>query len=204
MTDNEAVTGIILAGGMSTRFGSNKALSQFDGERLIYRLCKTISAVTDRITLITNTPEEYAFLKLPSTRDLVPRCGPIGGIYTALKMLDTPLCLCVACDMPFIKADFLKYMIERSPGFDIVVPMNNRREEPLCALYRDSCTDAVEKQIQSGKHKITEFYDKVRVLRLEPENSGFPDPDMFFNINSRIDYKEGIRRLEKERRLSEQ
>ena len=119
-------------------------------------------------------------------------------------MLDTPLCLCVACDMPFIKADFLKYMIERSPGFDIVVPMNNRREEPLCALYRDSCTDAVEKQIQSGKHKITEFYDKVRVLRLEPEDAGFPDPDMFFNINSRIDYKEGIRRLEKERRLSEQ
>ena len=203
LTGNDEVTGIILAGGMSSRFGSNKALSRFDGERLIHRLCKAVGAVTDRMMLITHTPEEYAFLNIASRQDLVPRCGPIGGIYTALKTADTPLCLCVACDMPFVKPEFLEYMIRRSPGYDVVVPTNDGREEPLCAVYRDTCTQAVEERIHAGQHKITGFYDKVRVLRLAPVDAGFHDADMFFNINNRTDYGEALKRLKDQRSSTE-
>ena len=195
MTDREEVTGVILAGGMSSRFGSNKALSRFDGERLILRLCKRVGAVTDRMSLITNTPEEYAFLNLDSRKDLVPRCGPIGGIYTALRTAETPLCLCVACDMPFIRPALLEYLVERSPGYDVIVPVQDGREEPLCAVYRNTCVPAIDNRIRAGKYKITGFFDEVRVLRVALEDAGIQDADMFFNINRPEDYDEALKRL---------
>lgn len=196
MADREEVAGVILAGGLSSRFGSNKALSRFEGERLIQRLCKTVGAATDRVMLITNTPEDYAFLDLESRQDLVPRCGPIGGIYTALRTANTPLCLCVACDMPFIRPEFLEHMIEQSPGYDVVVPMNDGREEPLCAVYRDTCIPSIEDRIRASRYKITGFFDTVRVCRLAPGDAGFHDADMFFNINNRTEYDEALKRLE--------
>ena len=195
MTGREEVTGIILAGGKSSRFGSNKALSRIDGDRLIERLCRAVGSVTGRMMLITHTPEDYAFLKLESRKDLVPRCGPIGGIYTALRTADTPLCLCVACDMPFVRPEFLEYMVERSSGYDVVVPVNHGREEPLCAVYRETCVPAIEDRIQARRYKIAGFFDEVRVLRLVPEEGGFHDNDMFFNINDRTDYDEALKRM---------
>lgn len=194
MTAREEVTGIILAGGKSSRFGSNKALSRIDGDRLIERLCRTVGSVAGRMMLITNTPEDYAFLELEYRKDLVPRCGPIGGIYTALRTAHTPLCLCVACDMPFIRPEFLEYMVERSPGYDVVVPVNGGRVEPLCAVYRETCVPAIEDRIQARRYKIDGFFDAVRVLRLEPEEGGFDDTDMFFNINDRADYEAALKR----------
>lgn len=195
MTGREDVTGIILAGGKSSRFGSNKALTRFEGDRLIERLCRTVGSVTGRMMLITNTPADYAFLKLESRKDLVPRCGPIGGIYTALRSAQTPLCLCVACDMPFIRPEFLDYMVERSSGFDAVVPVNDGRVEPLCAVYRETCVPAIEERIQARRYKIAGFFDAVRVLRLPPEEGGFSDAGMFFNINDQADYEEALKRM---------
>jgi len=195
MTAREEVTGIILAGGKSSRFGSNKALSRIDGDRLIERLCRTVGSVTGRMMLITNTPEDYAFLKLESRKDLVSRCGPIGGIYTALRTAQTPLCLCVACDMPFVRPEFLEYMVERSAGYDVVVPVNDGRVEPLCAVYRETCVPAIEDRIHARRFKIAGFFDEVRVLRLAPEEGGFHDDDMFFNINDRTDYDEALKRM---------
>lgn len=200
MTGGEEVTGVILAGGMSSRFGSNKALSRIEGERLIQRLCNTVGSVTERMMLITNTPDDFAFLDLDSRKDLVPRCGPIGGIYTALKAANTPLCLCVACDMPFIRTEYLEFMVERSSGYDVVVPMNNGREEPLCAIYRETCVPAIKRRIQAGKYKITGFFDEVRVLRIAPGEAGFHDAGFFFNINTRSDYEEALKRLKDGRR----
>lgn len=197
MTVREEVTGIILAGGKSSRFGSNKALSRFEGDRLIERLCKTVGSVTGRTMLITNTPEEYDFLNLESRKDLVPRCGPIGGIYTALREASTPLCLCVACDMPFIMPEFLEYMAGRTSGYDAIVPVNKGREEPLCAIYRDTCVPAIEDRIEAQRYKITGFFDEVRVLRVAPEDAGFHDADMFFNINKVADYDEALKRLKR-------
>ena len=202
MAVREEVAGVILAGGLSSRFGSDKALSRFEGERLIQRLCKTVGTATDRVMLITNTPEDYAFLDLECRRDLVPRCGPIGGIYTALRTANAPLCLCVACDMPFIRPEFLACMVKQSPGYDVVVPMNDGREEPLCAVYRDTCIPAIEDRIRARRHKITGFFEAVRVRRLAPGDAGFHDADMFFNVNNRTDYDEALKRLQ-DRRQSE-
>ncbi len=195
MIGREEVTGIILAGGKSSRFGSNKALSRIGGDRLIERLCRAVGSVTGRLMLITNTPADYAFLELESRKDLVSRCGPIGGIYTALRTARTPLCLCVACDMPFIRPEFLEYLVERSTGYDVVVPVNEGREEPLCAVYRKTCVPAIEDRIRAKRYKIAGFFDAVRVLRLAPEKGGFRDADMFFNINDREDFDEALKRV---------
>ena len=162
---------------------------------MIERLCRTVGSVTGRMMLITRTPAEYAFLGLESRKDLVPRCGPIGGLYTALRTAHTPLCLCVACDMPFVRTEFLEYMVERSPGYDVVVPVNDGREEPLCAVYRETCVPAIEDRIRAGRFKTAGFFDEVRVRRLLPVEGGFHDDGMFFNINDRTDYDEALKRM---------
>ncbi len=195
MRDDNEVVGIILAGGLSSRFGTDKALSRLAGEPLIQRLCRTVGTAADRLMLITNAPEDYAFLGVESRSDLIPSCGPIGGLYTGLSAAKAPLCLCVACDMPFIRPAFLQYLVARSPGYDAVVPMRDGREEPLCAVYRNTCMPSIEDRIRARKYKMTGFFEAVRVLRLVPEDAGIHDADMFFNINSPADYEAALKRM---------
>ena len=94
---------------------------------------------------------------------------------------------------------FLEHMIRRSKGYDVVVPIHNGQEEPLCAIYRKTCLKTIYDQISSQKFKITEFYKNVRVLRLNPSDSGFSENDMFFNINYPTDIKEALKRLKNQR-----
>ena len=196
MQKREAINGVILAGGRSSRFGTNKALSMFKGERLIERLVRSLGQVTQSLFLVTNTPEAYPFLNLPTGKDLIPDCGPLGGIYTALKSIETPLCLCIACDMPFVHPNFMAYMIQTTTSYDVVVPMNGQREEPLCAVYRTTCIPAIEERIQAKRYKMIGFYDQVRVKRITASDTDHYNTDMFFNVNTPGDYEEALRRLE--------
>jgi molybdopterin-guanine dinucleotide biosynthesis protein A len=196
MSSGEPFTGVILAGGRSSRFGANKALSLIRGERLIERLARAMREVAPETLLVTNTPEAYAFLNMRMVGDLVSGCGPLGGIYTALKSIRTPLSLCVACDMPFVRPAFLRYMVEAAPGYEVVVPVSDHGEEPLCAVYHTRCLSVIEPRIQAGQYKITGFYDRVRVKRITTEETPLYDPWMLFNVNTREDYEEALKHLE--------
>ena len=197
----EAVTGVILAGGRSSRFGTNKALSLFEGERLIERLLRSIQKVTPSILLVTHMPEVYEFLDIPMTEDLIPDCGPLGGIYTALKTIQTPLSLCIACDMPFVRSDFMNYMVQVADNFDVVVPMSGQREEPLCAVYRTTCIPAIEERIQARKYKMIGFYRQMYIKRITEADTDYYNPEMLFNVNTQVDYAEAISRLENKNEL---
>ena len=73
------VTGVILAGGKSRRFGKNKALVEIDGIPLIGRVVSVMKSVFQHLVLITNTPDEYSYLKLPMYEDIIKGLGPLGG-----------------------------------------------------------------------------------------------------------------------------
>jgi len=192
---SKTLSAVILAGGKSRRFGTNKALSMFHGERLIERLARSLGRLTHNVQIVTHTPEELAFLGLPMTGDLIPGCGPLGGIHTAIKTSGAETVVCVACDMPFVTDRFLRYMTEQAVDCDVVVPISAHGEEPLCAVYRDSCLSAVETCLHEGQYKITGFYERVRVKRILPEDTPLYDPWMFFNVNTREDYEEALRHL---------
>ena len=198
MSDTDSVTGVILAGGKSRRFGTNKALSVFQKERLIERLVRSIRDVTDELVLVTNTPDEYAFLKLRMVGDVMPDCGSLGGIYTGLNAMTTSHGICVACDMPFVRASFLRYMLTFIDAHDVVVPVSDTGYEPLCAVYGKACISPIEKNLQAGRLKIISFFNQVRIRTVTAEETPLFDPHMLFNVNTREDYEKALRMLDDE------
>jgi len=181
----KGITGVILAGGKSTRYGTNKAFAEVQGVRLIERTIRVMGSVCARLLLVTNTPAEYAYLQLPMVEDLIKGLGPLGGIYTGLEVIDDENGLFVACDMPFLREDLLRYLVTLRGDFDAVVPRVNWMVEPLHALYTKNCLPSLRKFVRSQELQILKFFQKIRVRYMEEEEIRKIDPDLksFFNIN---------------------
>ncbi|HXH13048.1 MAG TPA: molybdenum cofactor guanylyltransferase [Alphaproteobacteria bacterium] len=191
------VTGVILAGGKSRRMGRDKAFLPFGRGVLIERVIAVLRRVTDEILLITNTPEQYHRFALPMFADVIPEAGSLGGIYTGLVYARTPYSLCLACDMPFVKPEFLRFLCGIAPEADVVIPRNADDFQPLCAVYAQACREPIQQCIQRGRLKITNFFDQVRVRVVEGEELARYDPQdlMFFNANTPEEYEQARRLL---------
>jgi len=182
----KGITGIILAGGKSSRYGENKAFVEFNGIQLIERVITVMGSVFERLILITNTPHEYAHLNLPMYKDFIEGLGPIGGILTGLEAISDESGFFVACDMPFINSDLIYYMVEVRDDYDAVVPRISWKMEALHALYRKSCLKAIRRLIESNEYQTIKFFNKVRVRYVDWDEIKAFDPKQrsFFNINS--------------------
>ncbi|RMF94026.1 MAG: molybdenum cofactor guanylyltransferase, partial [Nitrospinota bacterium] len=132
---SDPLTAVILAGGKSRRMGQDKAFLPFGSTSLIEWITARLRRLTDQLLLITNTPERYAFLQIPLSPDLLPGKGSLGGIYTGLQRAQTEQVVFVACDMPFVHIDFLRYLQQEASGFEVVIPRSAEGFQPLCALY---------------------------------------------------------------------
>ena len=130
------ITGVVLAGGRSTRFGRNKALVLWQGQFLIQHVINALASVFDECLLVTNTPEIYTFLNLPMTIDLYNNLGPLAGLDAALHHCRTPWIFTSACDMPTLSPKLITFLCSLAEnGADAVIPWPANGPEPLCGLY---------------------------------------------------------------------
>ena len=184
------VTGVILAGGQSRRMGQDKAFLPFGKGLLIERVIEVVQQVTADVILITNTPERYQRFGLPMFSDVIAEAGSLGGIYTGLVSAKTPYSLCLACDMPFVKPTFLRFLCRTAAEADVVIPRNAEDFQPLCAVYSQVCRDTIRHTIEVGQLKITGFFDQVRVRVIDGDLlTRYDPPDvMFFNANTPEEY----------------
>jgi molybdenum cofactor guanylyltransferase len=191
------VTGVILAGGKSRRMGRDKAFLPFGTGVLIERVIEAVTQVADDVLLVTNTPELYQCLGLPMYADVIPDAGSLGGIYSGLVYANTPYSLCLACDMPFVKPEFLRFLCETAADVDVVIPKNAEDFQPLCAVYAQACRTPIRQCIQAGRLKITGFFDQVRVRVIAGEELARYDlrDMMFFNANTPEEYEQARRML---------
>ncbi len=179
------ISGVILAGGKSSRYGRNKALVAFNGTPLIERVIRVLKRLFEHVVLITNTPEEYAYLHLPMEQDIIKGLGPLGGIYTALQTISTEYGFFVACDMPFLNSPLITYMIEHREEHDVVAPKIDWKIEALHALYRKTCLPEVERLIRNNQYQTIRFFDRVSVRYVHKDEVRRFDPSLrsFLNIN---------------------
>ncbi|MEK7850719.1 MAG: molybdenum cofactor guanylyltransferase [Deltaproteobacteria bacterium] len=184
------VTGVILAGGKSSRMGKNKALLEIGGERIIDKTVSLFKSLFKEVILVTNTPEEYAGLDVKVVTDIFPGKGSLGGIYTGLTYASCDYSFIVSCDMPFLKRELIEYLINIKDGFDVVVPKLRSGYEPLHAVYSRECLKPIEALIKRDDLRIIGFYPKVRVKEVsEDELAPFiSEPFPFININTPEDY----------------
>jgi molybdopterin-guanine dinucleotide biosynthesis protein A len=181
------VTGVIQAGGRSTRMGGRpKALLELGGRRIIERVIAAVDGVLDDLLIVTNTPDLYAFLGLPMVPDVYPEGGSLGGIYTGLKSASGDAIFTVACDMPFLRREVVRLVVERAAGADVVIPRVGDQYETLHAAYQKSCLPAMEARLLKGQLKIVGFFDEVRVMVVDAaEVARYGDPNVvFMNVNT--------------------
>lgn len=183
----EAVTGVVLAGGRSSRMGTNKALLEVGGVRLIDGAVATLRAIFPEVLLIANDPEAYVSLGLPVFPDLLPGKGPLGGLYTAVSAAHHPWAFCLACDMPFANPTLIRYLASLAEEFDVVVPRTPEGVQPLHALYGKTCLPAMRRHLDEDRLKIDRLYDGLRVRYVEEDEMRPHDPELlsFWNLNTR-------------------
>ncbi len=189
------VTGVIQAGGRSTRMGGEpKALIQIGGRPIIARVLAALEGAVDDLLLVTNTPDLYRFLGLPMVPDAVPDGGALGGIYTGLKAAAGEAAFTVACDMPFLRTDVVRLVIERAEEGDVVVPRVAGQYETMHAVYRKTCLTPMAERLRAGRLKIAGFFDTVRVVEIdETEISRYADPAVvFMNVNTPEDLRRAL------------
>ena len=184
------MTSIILAGGKSSRLRRNKALEIIGGKSLVQRVVERLALVSDQI-LIVGSPAQLCLSSdygVEYRADLYPDKGPLGGIYTGLVASGSLYNLVVACDMPFLNIELLRYMIKLSSGFDAVIP-EVEGIQPLHAVYCRGCLDGIRTQLESDQLKIAYFLKMVNVRYVDEAECQSFDPQLlsFFNVNSQAD-----------------
>lgn len=185
------MTGVIMAGGMNRRFGSDKAFIRLGGKYLIEHIIDALRGVFDEVVIVTNSTTKYQQLGCTLLQDIFPGKGCLGGLYTGLKHSRDGKVFAVACDMPFLNKEFVEYMLGPFQGYDIVIPRYDALQ-PMHAVYSAGCLPHMEELMREGNLKILDFFDKVRIKEIGPEEIARFEPQglMFYNINTPEDLKE--------------
>lgn len=182
-----------LAGGASRRMGRNKALLEFGGRPLLAHLIELVRPLVGRVAIV-GSPEVYRHLGVEVFPDPVPGRGPVAGICAALKASSTDWNLILACDLPYLTADFLRHLIETTQDSDaqVVVPAQDDGYQPLAAAYHRDALPVYESLLVSSYPKIIEAYRELRVRILTAEELKPFDFEgrLFKNMNSARDEEE--------------
>lgn len=187
----QGITGVILAGGASSRMGCNKALLLHRGGHIIEAVYGTLSELFEEVIVVTNSPELYSFLPCRKVPDLYSGKGVLAGIHSGLLHSNTPAVFTVACDMPCLNAGLIGYISSLSSGVDLVMPSTHKGFEPLHAIYRKGCLAALEVLLNNETSgRITDLLSMVpsRVVRAEEIACFDPEFSSFVNINTPDDY----------------
>ncbi|HKP53100.1 MAG TPA: molybdenum cofactor guanylyltransferase [Chloroflexia bacterium] len=194
MKSHERTGAIILAGGHSTRMGSNKALLRLRpaGPTLIESVVARLrEANLPPTLLVTNTPHDYAFLDIQMVLDDIEGVGALGGILTALSHSTHTRNLIVACDMPLLNPTLLKHMASLPNDNDAILPRwtnikGRTQVETLHAIYSTRCIEPVRRRIVESKLKVADLLNDISVRYLEEPELRRYDPHLnsFRNINT--------------------
>lgn len=187
------ITGVVLAGGRSVRFGKNKALEPFGQTRLVERAVQSMRPFCSHMMIVANELAPFLDMEVILVRDIIPHQGPLGGLYTALLFSTSEWIFVKATDMPFLVPRLATLMIGAKEGFDAVVPRVNEHYEPLLSLYHRRCFPHIARQIEStGERKIAGFYRKINLRSIREEEWRAVDPGgiSFKNVNTPQDLAE--------------
>jgi len=191
------IAAIVLAGGKNRRLGRNKALETVGGKSNIERVFERLKPLTSQIIIVTSQEQ----LDLPVACkaeilvDIYPDKGPLGGIYTGLLASRSAHSFVVACDMPFLNTQLLRYMVKLSRDFDAVVPrLGQGMVEPLHAIYSKACLGNIKPQLEDGRLEAYSFFEAVRVRYVERAECQKFDPQLLslFNINCQTDLDQAV------------
>ena len=175
----------LLCGGRSSRFGSTKALALVDDSTMIERIVKQAQKLVPNIILVTNTPEEYAFLNLPYLTDSRPYAGPLAALLTAFEKTPYERIILMACDMPGLNQELIQTLLQQTPKADACVMQDAAGPQYLFASYSRRLLKPLGEFFTQGGESFREFFKlHPSCLHLIDSKKNIP------NVNTRRDLEE--------------
>ena len=189
------IEAFILAGGASSRMGTDKSQLLLENQTFVERIAATLLTVTDSIRLVGNHENS----RLPVVADVYPNWGALGGLHAALAACRREWAIVVACDLPLVTAELFQHLASLDNEYDAVVPIQpDGRPQPLAALYRaEPCRRAATELIEKGRRRPLDLLESVRTRWVDfAEIANLVQAERFFvNINTPEDYYGIIRVL---------
>ncbi|WP_298038471.1 formate dehydrogenase accessory sulfurtransferase FdhD [uncultured Desulfuromonas sp.] len=184
------VTGVILAGGESSRMGSDKSLLPIYGARFIDHVYRTLDALFEEVIIVTNSPDLYSGIDCRKVPDIYYAQGSLAGIHSGLCHARSDKVFVAACDMPFLNPEVVRSLCERAGHDDVVIPVHGEGAEPLHALYSKACIAPMKEALDLGKKRIISFFPQVTVDEVDTAQWRALDPEglSLQNINTPEEY----------------
>jgi len=180
----------ILAGGASSRMGTDKSQLPLEGQTFTERIAETLRKLTNSVSVVGREADA----RLPSVADVYPQWGALGGLHAALAACKREWAIVVACDLPFVTAELFLFLAEKRVDHDAVVPVQrDGRPQPLAALYRvDPCRQRATELIEAGRRRPLDLLAAVKTHWISfAEIRNLDQAERFFvNINTPSDYYE--------------
>ena len=202
----QPITGVILAGGLNTRFnGQPKAFLQLNGRTIVERLYRLFKDLFEEIIIVTNNPVLFSGFGCLVAADLFPTRASLTGIHTGLFYARHDHIFVSACDAPFLKKALVETIRDaKHPPAGVSMPATSAGLEPLCAVYAKKCLPRVERHIIQNKMKIQRVFGKKRIREISEQRLRRADPELvsFFNIN-RPEDMDLAKRMVADRNVSE-
>jgi molybdopterin-guanine dinucleotide biosynthesis protein A len=188
---NPSIAAFVLAGGLSTRMGSDKAFLTLGAETLLDRALRLAGSACAEVRIVGSAVKFAAFGSV--IEDLFPNRGPLGGIHAALISSSTEFNLMLAVDLPFIEPGFLDYLISRASSHHatVTIPRVNSRWQPLCATYRKAFAGPAAAALTQGHNRIDALFPSLDLNIIDDADlnrAGF-SAEMFRNINTPADWR---------------
>lgn len=185
-----AVTGVVLAGGKSSRMGRNKALLPFEDGTLLGKVIERMQSLFSRVILSVQQADAHPDMGLPQVPDRYAETGPMGAITSILESGEQRI-FCVACDMPFLNPTLIKFLCG-FPDCDAVLPVWHGRVESLHALYSNALLPEFQRLLAEGRFKVADALLQAHVRYVNETEIKAIDPkgESFRNVNTPDDYSD--------------
>lgn len=185
------ITGIILAGGKSTRMGENKSLLEINGKKIILIIKELLKNIFEDVIIISDNCFDYNFLNIPVYPDFFKNKGPLSGIHSGLMNSRNEKNFMISCDMPLVSLELINYIIEYRTEKDIIVTSVRGNIQPLCGIYGKSILSKMDRLLsdeQTGNYSIHRLLNLTDSEIIEISDKEFYNENIFFNINNKEDY----------------
>lgn len=187
MLKPDKITGIILAGGKSSRMGKDKGTCSFNNKPLVEYAIEVLKPFCGELLLSANNIESYNKYAIEVVPDEIRFIGPLGGMFTCLKKSKTRHNIILSCDTPFISKELIKHIIVNIDSKSkIIAPLHQQNFiEPLCAYYSKDLIPIFEEYIHNKDYKLLKILSSVELKTLRIDNSlDFFNPKLFNNLNT--------------------
>lgn len=174
MNPEHNITGIILAGGKSSRMGIDKGLLKLKGKSFVQHIIEALEPLADTIIIVSSNPE-YDVFKAKRIEDIIKQAGPVAGLHSGLTHSDTENNLVISCDAPLVTSPLLRQLLQhKNEDYDVVQFEAEGKTIPLIALYKQHCTKKCFELLSKGERRLRKLVSKLNTKTILVRDEDIP------------------------------